>query len=93
MILFTSRPMSGEHAGRETQNLEFYFTDHSLTGQSTSLSTAGLPHKTHAGFFSTDRTLTDALRLRESDADRQPARRRSDCRGRAFARCSPSLFH
>ena len=47
----------------------------------------------HAELFSTDRTLTDALRLRESHAaTRRP--RGSDSRGRAlFARCSPSLFH
>ena len=39
MILFTSRLMPGEvspRADRETQESEFYFTDHSLTGQSTS---------------------------------------------------------
>jgi hypothetical protein len=46
MILFTSRPMPREYAGRGTQKCEFYFSD---------------------------RTLTDVLRFRESDAGRRPA--------------------
>jgi hypothetical protein len=73
MILFTSRPMPREYAGRETQKCEFYFSDRSLTGQSTCFSTAGLLHINHADLFSSDRTLTDVLRFRESDAGRRPA--------------------
>ena len=63
--------MAGEvssRADRETQKSEFYFTDHSLTGQSASFLYCWPTPDNHVKLFSTDRTLTDALRLRESDA-------------------------
>jgi len=94
MILFTSRPMPGEHASRETQKWEFYFTDHSLTGQSTSFLQCCLTsynprrpffHRSHFDWrFSDSGSQTPVGDLRAAG--------RTVGAG-AFARCSPSLFH
>ena len=64
-------------ADRETQKSEFYFTDHSLTGQSSSLSTAGLLLHLRQTFF--HRSHFDwhgSFPFQELDACRRPAGRR-----------------
>ncbi len=50
------------------QKSMFYFTDHSLTGQSASFLYCWLTPHNRPELFSTNRSLTDALRLRKSDA-------------------------
>ena len=90
--------MPGEvspRADRETQESEFYFTDHSLTGQSTSFLYCWPPPCNHAELFSTIRTLTGKRPSVPGVESRQvTARLRVGLSGNvSFARCSPSLFH
>jgi hypothetical protein len=84
--------MPGEvspRADRETQKSGLYFTDHSLTGQSTSFLHYWLTFHNHTELFFTDRTLTDAFRLRESDA----ATRRPRVGLSGAGRCSQDARH
>jgi len=88
MILFTSRPMPREHAGRETQKLGVYCTDHTLTGRSTSFLHYWLTSHNSRQLFSADRTLTDALRLRS-----QTSRPATADRTFGAGRCSQDARH
>ena len=60
--------MLGEYASREAQKWGFISPITLWLAGARPFSSAGLLHTTRANPFSTDRTLTDALRFGESEA-------------------------